>query len=193
MNSHILETGRGVASGASGASSDQLSGAALHKAVSFSGLTLDLEPAGAAATAGADAQAADATRTPECEGVPAESHGSVRRDSGKGSSPRLAGSSAASSHLTGEQASPAAGPILSGTDGIGIAGRLDLHLTWPSAAAQGSGAAPHASAALALQPLRVQLRQRHLVLLAGAAEALAAAFSQPGAPAAPPRCGSSEG
>lgn len=197
-------------------------GATLHKNVSFSGLTLDLEPLAASSGAPAAASAtADATEPVRGKGAPAaasseaaqESSWSMRVDSsscedlaagalgdaaGDGSE-GMGGGGGSSDGETHSSASQrrrqhsCSTAIISGAAGAGLSGRLALRLAWPEARSGGGGGGgggsdgPRAAAQLHLDPLRCQLRQRHLPLLSDAGAALAAVVSRQPQPPAPSR------
>jgi hypothetical protein len=215
--------GPGVATGAESSDGKPATGPTLHKTVSFTGLTLDLQPLPAAPD-GAEAAAGRASQSALADAAAAASQGDASLqpaggaqaapDSGwsmRVSTSSLEGSAAArpeqpsaavssagdsagagdpvdgvSSSLNVSSASPSSPSeqrqlssvtaVVSGEGGAGLSGHLELRLTRPAAVGGGSSG-PRAAAQLHLEPMRCQLRQRHLPLLSSAAAALAAALA----------------
>lgn len=138
----------------------------LSKVLAFSGLTLDVE------------------RLPsQHPSHPASgSTGSLHIGSISASSSRVgpSGASAAGSDSGMSGNGPERAVIFGGDSGAGLAGRLQLQLTAAAAAANTSGATcPRLAASLALQPLRLELHQDHLLLLTDVAASLSAAVAAP--------------
>lgn len=156
----------------------------LAKLLSFSGLTLDVKELPESCTA-------------------ADSGNSIAGSCSSGASTGMPGTWADGAASAFGAAVSESRAVLSGGDGgRGLAGRVEVQLTAAPPLGPGPAPAPRLAGSASLQGMRVELRSRHLMLLASAAAALSAILApasdvQAAGRAAdspsPPRCGRPRG